>query len=311
MQALLDVILPVFLVIGAGYAAVWKGGFSESAVDGLMKFTQNFAIPCLLFRAIWTLDLGPDFNPWLLVSFYSGSATGFTAGLLGARYLFKRDWEDSIAIGFCCLFANSVMIGLAMTERAYGVSALEANYIIVAVHSPFCYGIGITAMEIARAKAKGAPARDLPAKVLGAMFRNALVIGIGLGVIANLSNITLPTPVTDALDMMIRAALPAALFGMGGVLCRYKPQGDFRVIAYICAISLILHPTITWTLGTLSGLSTQAFRSAVLTAAMAPGINAYVFASMYGRAQRVAASSVLIATGLSVLTAWVWLSLLP
>ncbi|WGW03373.1 AEC family transporter [Tropicibacter oceani] len=309
MQALLDVILPVFLVIGAGYGAVWKGWFSDSAVDGLMSFTQSFAIPCLLFRAIWTLDLGPDFNPWLLVSFYTGSLTCFIAGLLGARLLFDRDWEDAVAIGFCCLFANSVMIGLAITERAYGVDALQANYVIVAVHSPFCYGIGITAMEIVRAK--GAPARQLPAKVLRAMFRNALVIGIGLGALANVTDITLPGTVTDALDMMIRAALPAALFGMGGVLCRYKPQGDGRVIAYICAISLILHPAITWTLGSLTGLSTQAFRSAVLTAAMAPGINTYVFANIYGRARRVAASSVLFATALSVLTAWVWLSILP
>ncbi|WP_425098882.1 AEC family transporter [Tropicibacter sp. S64] len=311
MQALLDVVLPVFLVIGAGYLAVWKGGFSDSGVDGLMKFTQSFAFPCLLFRAIWTLDLGPDFNPWLLVSFYTGSLTGFVTGLLGARHVFKRDWEDSIAIGFCCLFANSLMIGLAVTERAYGAGALEANYVIVAVHSPFCYAIGITAMEIARARASGSPARTLPRTVLTAMFRNALVIGIGLGVIANLTDLSLPTPVTGALDLVIRAALPAALFGMGGVLCRYKPQGDFRVIGFICAVSLVLHPAITWTLGTLTGLSTSAFRSAVITAAMAPGINTYVFASMYGRAQRVAASSVLIATALSVLTVWVWLSILP
>ena len=309
MQALLDVILPVFLVIGAGYAAVWRGWFTEAGVDGLMAFTQNFAIPCLLFRALWTLDLGPGFDPALLISFYTGSATGFTLGLLGARYLFNRAWEDAVAIGFCCLFANSVMIGLALTGRAYGADALQANYIIIALHSPFCYGVGITAMEIVRAR--GTPARHVPRKVLTAMFRNALVIGIVLGLAANLTNMRLPGPVTDALDMMIMAALPAALFGMGGVLCRYKPQGDFRVIAYICAVSLLIHPAITWTLGTLFDLPKQAFRSAVLTAAMAPGINSYVFANMYGRARRVAASSVLIATALSVLTAWVWLAVLP
>ncbi len=311
MQALIDVILPVFLVIGAGYLAVWRGWFSESGVDGLMNFTQHFAIPCLLFRALWTLDLGPDFNPWLLVSFYTGAATGFTAGLLGARYLFKRDWEDSVAIGFCCLFANSVMIGLSLTERAYGTDALKANYVIIALHSPFCYGIGITAMEIVRARAAGISSRALPAKVGRAMFRNALVIGITLGLVANIVDLRLPTAATDALDMMIRTALPAALFGMGGVLCRYRPQGDFRVIAYICAVSLLLHPAITWTLGSLSGLTTEAFRSAVLTAAMAPGINTYVFANMYGRARRVAATSVLVATALSVLTAWMWLTILP
>lgn len=309
MLALLDIILPVFLVIGAGYGAVWRGWFSDSSVDGLMSFTQNFAIPCLLFRAIWTLDPGPDFDPFVLLSFYSGSATGFTAGLLGARFLFKRDWEDSVAIGFCCLFANSVLLGLPITERAYGVDALQANYVIVALHSPFCYGLGITAMELVRAR--GTPARHLPGKVARAMFRNALVIGIVLGAVANVSDLHLPGPVTDALDMMVRAALPAALFGMGGVLFRYRPQGDGRVIAYICVISLILHPTITWTLGTITQLSTSSFRSAVLTAAMAPGINAYVFANMYGRAKRVAATSVLLATALSVLSVTVWLSLLP
>ena len=44
---------------------------------------------------------------------------------------------------------------------------------------------------------------------------------------------------------------------------------------------------------------------------MAPGVNAYIFASIYGRAMRVAASSVLIATGLTVVTAWLWLQVLP
>ena len=43
---------------------------------------------------------------------------------------------------------------------------------------------------------------------------------------------------------------------------------------------------------------------------MAPGVNAYIFANMYGRAKRVAASSVLVATAASILTAWMWLMVL-
>ncbi|ETX14930.1 malonate transporter [Roseivivax halodurans JCM 10272] len=311
MQALLEVILPVFLVMGAGYLAVWRNLFSESGVDGLMAFTQNFAIPCLLFRAIWTLDLGQSFHPALLVSFYAGSATGFFLGLFAGRRLFNRSWEDSVAIGFCCLFANSLLLGLPITERAYGAGALDANYAIIAMHSPFCYGLGITAMEIARAGSSGTRAAALPLQVLKAMFRNALVIGIALGAAFNLLNLGLPGPVVDALDMLIRSALPAALFGLGGVLYRYRPDGDFRIIFFVCAVSLLLHPAITWTLGSAFQLSDPDFRSAVITAAMAPGVNAYVFANMYGRARRVAASSVLIATGLSVITVWCWLALLP
>ena len=309
MAALIDGILPVFLVIGFGYVAVWRGFFSDGGVDGLMSFTQNFAIPCLLFRAISTLDLGQSFDLALLGSFYAGALGGFAVGVIGARYFFGRRWEDSIAIGFCCLFSNSLLLGLPITERAYGVSALEANYAIIAIHSPFCYAIGITAMEIVRNR--GGSIATLPGKVLSGMFRNALILGIALGFAVNLGQVPMPGVLTDALDLVVRAALPAALFGLGGVLYRYRPEGDLRTIFFVVAVSLILHPAIVWVLAGVNALSVDATRSAILTAAMAPGVNTYVFANMYGTARRVAASAVLIGTGLSILTAWLWLAVLP
>lgn len=155
MQALLDVILPVFLVIGFGYTAVWRGWMSDAGIEGLMKFAQNFAIPALLFRAISTLDLGQDFDLAMLFSFYAGALAGFMAGLFGARFLFGRPWEDSVAIGFIGLFSNSLLLGLAITERAYGADALAANYAIIALHAPFCYGLGITVMEVVRNRGGG------------------------------------------------------------------------------------------------------------------------------------------------------------
>ena len=143
------------------------------------------------------------------------------------------------------------------------------------------------------------------------MFSNALVLGLGMGFIVNLAGIPLPVVFTDAVDLVVRAALPAALFGLGGVLYRYRPEGDMRTILYICAVSLLLHPALVWTMGQTFDLSQDAFRSAVVTASVAPGINAYVFANMYGAAKRVAASSVLIGTALSTLTTTLWLSVLP
>ena len=309
MQALLDVILPVFLVMGFGYVAVWRGWFSDDWVEGLMRFTQNYAIPCLLFRNIAAMDLGQDFDLAMLGSFFAGAFGGFVAGLLGARLIFGRPWPDAVAIGFVGLFSNSVLLGLPITERAYGPEALTANYSIIALHAPFCYAIGITAMELAR-NAGGGLRVALP-RILRAVFRNALVIGIGLGFAVNLTGAPLPGVLTDAVDMMARAALPAALFGLGGTLYRYRPEGDMRTILYVVACSLLLHPAITWGLASLQGVGTGGMRSAVLTAAMAPGVNAYVFANMYGVARRVAASAVLIATGLTVLTAWFWISILP
>lgn len=310
MTDLLGVVAPVFVVVGAGYLAVWRGLCSDSDVDGIMNFTQKFAIPCLLFMAIATLDLGAEYDADLLVSFYTGSTICFFAGLLGARLIFGRPWADSVAIGFSCLFANTVLMGLPITERAYGVAALGSNYAIVAPHAAFCYMLGITAMEIVRGD-NTTPTR-LIQKVGTAMFRNTLMIGVGLGFVVNLSTLPIPGVLEDALEMTTRAALPVALFGLGGVLYRYKPKGDVAMIAFICAVSLVLHPAIAFGMGTLiTNLTTGQLRAAVITAAMAPGVNSYLFADMYGVARRVAASVVLIGTGLTVLTASIWLAILP
>ena len=143
------------------------------------------------------------------------------------------------------------------------------------------------------------------------MFQNALILGVSLGFIVNLSGIPLPGVLTEALDLISWAALPAALFGLGGVLYRYRPEGDLRTIMFVVAISLVLHPVIVFGLVQMNDLSDATIRSAVLTAAVAPGVNGYVFANMYGTARRVAASSVLFGTGFTILTVWVWLAVLP
>ncbi|MEC8574326.1 MAG: AEC family transporter, partial [Pseudomonadota bacterium] len=234
-QSLIDVILPVFLVIGAGYLATRRGYFQADHVDALMKFTQSFAIPCLLFRAIATLDLSASFDPRLLISFYTGAAICFSLGMIGARLIFRRDWEDCVAIGFCCLFSNSVLLGLPITERAYGADNLTGNYAIIAFHSPFCYGLGITVMEIVRNKGAGGIATVK--SVFSAMFKNVLILGIALGFVANLSGLWIPQAVDEALSLVIRAALPTALFALGGVLVQYRPEGDLRAIGFVCAIS--------------------------------------------------------------------------
>ena len=228
--------------------------------------------------------------------------------MIGSRLILKRDWEDCVAIGFCCLFSNSVLLGLPITERAYGVDALTGNFAIVALHSPFCYGLGITVMEITRNRGQSP---IIMARAIGrAMFRNALVIAIACGFILNLSGFSLPTVADDALSLVVRAALPVALFSLGGVLIQYKPEGDKLAILMVCIIGLGLHPALVWTFGTSLSVPRDFFQSGVLTAAMAPGVNAYIFANMYGRARRVAASSVLIATGSSVITVWLWLTVL-
>lgn len=314
MSALFTVILPVFLVIGFGYLAAARGLFGEGAVEGVMRFAQTFAVPVLLFQSIARMDLAADFSPALLGSFYAGAFASFAAGWSGARWLFHRSPEDCVAIGFVCLFSNSLLLGVPITERAYGPQALTGNYAIIAVHSPLLYTFGITLMEFTRARGLRLSVGRVALRALTGVLTTPLVIGILAGLAANLlmqAGLVLPEGFWAAVAMMAQAALPAALFGLGGVLRRYRPAGDAGAIAMACGCALLLHPVVTFALGRLSGLDADGLRSAVVTAAMPPGVNAYLFAAMYGAAQRVAASTVLMATALSMLTVWMWLGLLP
>ena len=308
IQTLLDVILPVFLVIGAGYTLTRAGYFNTTHIDGIMKFTQGVAIPCLLFIAISALDLSASFDPWLLLSYYSIATVCFFIGMIGGRLIFRRDWEDCVVIGFCCMFSNLVLLGLPITERAYGADNLTGTFAIVSLHAPFCYFLGVTVMEIVRNRGKGGMV--MLGSTLSAMFKNVLIIAIGLGFVVNFTGFPVPEALNDAVILIARAGLPGALFALGGILVRYKPEGDLRIIAFVVSISLLVFPALVWILGTRISLSQDMFRSAVIASSMAPGFNAYIFANIYGRAKRVAATSVLIATGLSLFTVWFWLSLL-
>jgi predicted permease len=312
MNALLDVILPVFLVIGFGYAAARAKLFEDAAVDGLMRYAQNFAAPTLLFASIARLDLAATFQPALFLSFYIAAFASFAVAFTGAIWLFRRPVTDATAIGFVALFSNSLLLGVPITERAYGTAALAGNFAIISIHAPLFYAFGIALMEWARTRGKGLSGPALLRQIVKAIFSQPLVLGITAGFVVNLTGLPLPQVAWSAVGLVAATAIPTALFGLGGVLLRYRPDGDFRIIAMLCACSLILHPALTFLLGHyVLDLDTAGLRSAVMTAAMAPGVNAFLFANLYGVAKRVAASTVLIATALSIGTIWIWLQILP
>jgi len=305
--ALLIVVLPVFLLVATGYGAVRLRVLPDAAVDALLAFATQIAVPVLLFLALYRLDLGAAIRWEHLLSFYGGATISFAGTAAVARFAFGRRPGESIAIGFLALFSNSVLLGLPIMSRAYGGEAMDAAFAIIALHAPYCYLVGILAMEMSRRD--GAPIGEALKRTGRAMFRNALAIGIVLGLVFNLGSVPVPAPLAETLDLLARAALPVALFGLGGALTRYRMRDDLGEAITASAFSLVVHPAIALVLSAyVFGLPEPFVRAAVVIAAMPPGINGYIFASMYDRAVGAAASTVLLATALSVLsvTFWLW-----
>ena len=306
MLAIFATIAPVFLIVGSGYIAVRGFRFPDSGIDGITAYGMKFAIPLLLGRSVYRLDLGQAFDWGLLVAFYGAAFSVYALGMILARYAWRRRPGEAAAIGFAALFSNTLMLGLSVLERAYGGAAMPPAFMIMAVHSPILYLVGITVMEIVRRD--GAGPVETARRAASAMLGNALTLGIALGFICNLGGIVLPEPVEAAVDIVAASALPVALFGLGGALTRYAIRSDISVAIMVSILSVMVFPAIAWGLSVALALPEPMMRAVVVLAAMPSGMNGYLFAAMYNRAEGAAASAVLLATALSIptITFWLW-----
>jgi malonate transporter len=303
-----DIVAPVFIVVAAGYSAVRVGIFGDEPVDQLMKFAIQFAIPCLLFRATSTIDLAVAFDWRMLLSYYASAILSFGIAYVVVRRVFKRRPGESVGIAFGALFSNLVLIGLPISERAWGAGGMAPSFALVSVNAPVCYLVGITTMELLRAD--GRSAVDTARIVATAIFRNSMMIGILLGFFVNFSGLPLPDILLSAIDLLARASLPVALFALGGLLTRYQLSKSLGEAGMISVTSLLLQPALTWLIAWELGLPEDTTRVIVLMAASAPGLNAYLFAAMYNRGQDSAASAVLLSTLCSLFTISGWLLVL-
>ncbi|MCB1384993.1 MAG: AEC family transporter [Nitratireductor sp.] len=308
MLSILLTILPVFIVLGAGYMAV-KTGYLDAGVDEyLSAFTVRMAVPALLFRAMVGLDFGQAFHIGTLAGFYLGAFASFAAGVMLARLLFGRRPGEAVAVGFCALFSNTVLLGIPIMQRAYGEAALAPVFGIVALHAGTMYAVGMFAMELARADGRtfGETARVASRSILS----NPLMIGVVLGLLVNASGIALPQVIRTPVDMLAAAAIPAALVGLGASLTRYQLKSELAESMMVAGLSLLLHPLVAFLITHVwLELPAEWVRAAVVLAAMPPGMNVYLFAVMYQRAVRLAASSIIVSTACSVVTiaGWLWL----
>ena len=306
---LFQVVLPVFMIVGGGYSVVKLKILSNRDIEGILKFSQTIAIPIFLFLSMLNLDLSTIFDWRIIFSYFFGAISCFLVGVVGSRIIFNCTVAESIAIGFCVLFSNAVLLGLPITELAYGTNALGPNLAIISVNAPICYLIGISAMELFGTEKKSLK------KTIGNIFRtvtsNNITMSLIIGLVFNFLGVQIFSTINIALNFISAGAVPIALFGLGGVIVQYKLSQNMKKVSFISIFSLLIHPLLTFTIGKFGfGLPIEILQSIIITAAMAPGINAFIFASIYEKEMDVAAASILVCTPLSIFATSVWITIL-
>ena len=309
MLQILTILVPIFALIGLGFAAARSGTLSQRGVDGLLYFVTRFAAPCLVMRTVLAVPLGEAFDLGLLAAYYLPVLAIFLAAFLLARGIWQRSPGEGVAIAFSTTFGNTVMLGIPVALAAFGDAAMSAIVGIVGLHGAVLYVLGITLMEALRRDGVGLVAG------LGRMARavagNALLIGIALGAAGNLLGLApLPRMLDQTTLFLAEGAVPAGLFAVGAALPRYRMRAEIGIAGMACLFQLLVQPAATWALATwVFGLDPLLTGVATVIAAMPLGMNGYIFAAFYGKGEGSAASGIVLSNPLSVATLGFWLLL--
>lgn len=309
MLAIINVILPIFALMGLGYGAVRFRLFPAEGIKSLIAFVNNFATPCLLFHSLVTSDFSSAFNIAIIGPYYLGALTCFVIGIVIAIKVFGNRPGEGVAVGFSGTFTNTVLVGLPIMQRAYGPESLPVTLSIIGLHGAILLTVGMVTMELMRRD--GASLGQTLLTAVRRVGSNPLIWGIAAGMIGYFSGLQLVEPVEAFLVMMSSAVVPAALFGIGGALNEFKLSDNWKQALVASLIKLIVHPAIAYVLMIwVLRVPMDIARYGILLSAMPAGINVYVFATYYNRGVSVAANTILIATVASAATISIWLLIL-
>jgi predicted permease len=299
-------VVPVFVLIAIGYGAVRLHYLPDAMSDHLNAYAIKLAVPVLLFTAMVDIDFAEAFSAGVFISFYAGALVCFVAGIVMARLVFARRPGEAVSFGFAATFSNSLLLGVPIVERAHGADALPVAFGIIALHAPLLYTIGMITMEMMRrdGRSLGETLRSASRSIIA----NPLMIAIACGIAWNVSGLPLPQMLAVPFDMLAGSAIPAALVGLGAALTRYTVKANISETLAIAVLSLIIHPAIALGLSHyVLALPAHMVIAIVTVAAMPPGVNIYIFASLYDRAVPLAASALVISTAIGVASISVWI----
>ncbi|MEM7467595.1 MAG: AEC family transporter [Pseudomonadota bacterium] len=299
-DGMFDVVIPIFAIVGLGYAFSKKALFGPEVAAGLTRFMFYFAVPAMLFKSIATTEL-PNHIPWnFWLAFYVPSFIVFFIAMLTTRSLFGwRSAESGIA-GVCAAYSNMVLLGLPLLLAAYGERVNLPLFMLLAPQSLLLFPTTIFAVEVFGGEKRGLDSLKL--SLIGKLFLNPIILALVLGLIANLSGLVIAKIPLSILELISAAAPACALTALGASLAQYEFKGIHAASYTLAFLKLVMHPILVFLMCRVLGIEGFWMQVAVFLAAMPCGINAFIFASNYKLKAEIVTQSIVLSTLLSVIT---------
>jgi predicted permease len=275
----LEIVAPVFLLAGIGFAWV-KLGF-EYRITFVTQMVMTLSLPCLIFVSLMQTKVDPAALAALSLASIAAYLVLSVAMILMVIVL-RLDRGTYAAP---LIFGNTGNLGLPLALFAYGDTGLSYAVVVFAIMAiwSFTFGIWLVAGK----------------EALGKVLREPLVWATLLGALFLWRGWETPTFLTNTLDLIGQMVIPLMLITLGVAVARLSPEGIGRAM-FLSALKIIICVAIAWVAATWFKLDDVAFGVLVLQVATPVAVTNYLLAEKYGADAQAVAGLVVVSTLMSV-----------
>ena len=294
-------VLPMFLMIAAGYLCRRLGVLSREDVPRFNRVAFRVFLPCLLFYNVYVSDLSSAVRPKLIVFAVLGVLVVAALAILGVlRFEPRLDRRGVIAQGI--FRSNYVIMGIPIAQALLGDGNLGPIVILIAIVVPLFNFLAVAVLESFRG------GKVKPGTVLLEIAKNPLVVSSVLGILCLLLRVKLPDVVESAVSGLGAVATPLQLFLLGAFfrfdgLRRYQ-----RPLAVVTIIKLFVTPAVMLFLAFALGFRGAEFVALIGVFASPTAVNSFTMVQQMDCGDAELAGDIVIATSaVSVVSFFIWI----
>lgn len=297
-MALLSVVLPIVLLIAAGYLLA---RLIPIEIQSLSRVTMYLLTPSLVFTALVRTDVLAATAARLIGLIVVQFAVLLVVVLLAGRLMRLAPLQRS-GLAVATVLYNAGNYGIPVSLFAFGEEGFRLATLVFVVSAVLMHSVGVFLASAGRNK---------PVHAVLDIFRLPLIYAAVAGVVFAYQGWTVPVALWRPIELMAQGAIPVLLITLGVQLSQARPSVVNAPLGVSVALRLVLSPLLTIALAPWFGIAGLTRDVAVMSTAMPTAINAFLIAAQFDAAPDFVASAVFLSTVVSFVSIPIILALLP
>ncbi len=299
-------LLPIVILIAIGFIAGRTGLMQTNSVKDLSKLVFTIFLPPMLFRTM--VNVQPEnLQGKPLLAYVMGMALMYAVMFFAAG----RNRRAAV-LGLAASYSNTVMIGIALIQFAYGEQGVAVLLALVTVHSLIMLSLATVVLELVTLREKSGaqmhPLRIMAASVWSTL-KQPMIFPIIAGLLYAQTGWSIPAVIDKPLQLLGSAFSPMAVILVGITLASTRVGEHLRMALALSMLKNVAHPLVVAAIGLALGLQGLPLAVMIVTAALPIGANVFLFAQRYETALLEVTAAVAVSSAVALISVALALSL--